>query len=143
MTQTLDRYAPTIFCLIRLIAGLLFMEHGLNKLIGFPVGGNGMPATLSFMWFSGVVEAVMGGLIAIGLMTRVAAFLASGQMSIAYFMVHAPKSFYPMFNGGDAAILFCFFFFYLVFAGGGVFSLDSLFARGSSGSVPAGAKLSA
>ncbi len=123
--ETLDRFRPYVFSVLRIMVGLLFMQHGLSKLFGFPAGA-GFPAFLSQTWFEGCIEMIGGGLIAIGLFTRYAAFITSGEMAIGYFTVHAPKSFFPYVNGGNLAILYCFVFFYLVFAGSGPISLDAL-----------------
>ena len=140
MSQTLDRFAPAILALTRIMAGLLFMEHGLIKMVGFPAGiAPGPQAVLSFSGISGVIELAAGALIVLGLLTRFAAFIASGEMAVGYFVAHATRGFFPAGNGGDAAILFCFFFLYLVVAGPGPFSLDRLFARASAGPAPAGA----
>ena len=125
-----DRYTPYALAAMRIVAGLLFMEHGTQKLLGFPVSDNPGPALLSLFGIGGVIELVGGFLIAIGLFTRPVAFLCSGQMAVAYWMFHAPKSIYPIQNGGDAAILFCFVFLLLVCTGAGALSLD----RAMSGS---------
>jgi putative oxidoreductase len=124
MLNRLSAQAPLMLGLLRIVAGLLFMEHGTQKLLGFPAGPNPMPPAGSFMWFGGIVEAACGLLIALGLFTRIAAFIAAGEMAVAYWMFHAPSAFYPAVNGGDAAVLFCFVFLYLVFAGPGALSLD-------------------
>ncbi|HUB15907.1 MAG TPA: DoxX family protein [Acetobacteraceae bacterium] len=118
-------WQPRMLSILRIMAGLLFMEHGLSKLFGFPPSSM-HPSFLTLLWFSGVLECFVGALVALGLFTRPAAFLLSGEMAIGYFMVHAPRSFFPMLNMGDAAVLFCFVFLYLVFAGGGAWSLDRL-----------------
>ena len=133
--ETLDRLEPYVLSILRIMVGLLFMQHGLVKLFGFPTGA-GFPAFLSQTWFEGVIEMIGGGLIVIGLFTRWAALITSGEMAIGYFMVHAPKSFFPYVNGGNLAILYCFVFFYLVFAGPGPISLDALLwkKKGSSAS---------
>jgi putative oxidoreductase len=133
--ETIDRLEPYVFSILRIMVGLLFMQHGLVKLFGFPTGA-GFPAFLSQTWFEGVIEMIGGGLIVIGLFTRWAALITSGEMAIGYFMVHAPKSFFPYVNGGNLAILYCFVFFYLVFAGPGPISLDALLwkKKGSSAS---------
>jgi putative oxidoreductase len=123
--ETLNRLQPYVLSLLRIIVGLLFIQHGLVKLFGFPTGA-GFPAFLSLTWFEGCIEMIGGGLIVIGLFTRCAAFITSGEMAIAYFMVHAPKNFFPYVNGGNLAVLYCFVFFYLVFAGPGPISLDAL-----------------
>ena len=117
--------------ILRIVSGLLFFEHGLQKFAGFPAGPmagmgrafNSMPA------YAGVIELVCGLLIAIGLFTRPAAFLASGTMAVAYWFLHAPNNFFPVNNMGDAAILYCFVFLYLVFAGAGPWSVDAARAR--------------
>ena len=88
-----------------------------------------MPAFMALEWFAGTVELTGGILVALGLFTRAAAFIMSGEMAIGYFMQHAPRSFFPLLNGGDAAVLYCFVFFYLVFAGAGPLSLDALLWR--------------
>jgi putative oxidoreductase len=123
--ETLDRLEPYVFSILRIMVGLLFMQHGLVKLFGFPTGA-GSPDFLSLTWFEGCIEMIGGGLIVIGLFTRWAAFITSGEMAIGYFMVHAAKGFFPYVNGGNLAILYCFVFFYLVFAGSGPISLDAL-----------------
>jgi putative oxidoreductase len=127
MTSQLAAHAPKMLGVLRIMAGLLFMAHGTQKFLSFPAGDMagygltfGSPAA-----FAGIVELVCGALIALGLFTRPAAFLASGTMAVAYFMAHAAKNFWPVNNGGDAAILYCFVFLYFVFAGPGAFSLDS------------------
>jgi putative oxidoreductase len=124
----LDRLAPYVLSVLRIMAGLLFFEHGLAKLFGFPPHGQ-MPAFMALEWFAGTIEFTGGALVALGLLTRPAAFLMSGEMAIGYFMDHAPKSFFPLLNGGDAAVLYCFIFLYLVFAGAGPLSLDALMWR--------------
>ena len=109
------------------MAGLIFLEHGTQKFLGIPAGdmaGAGL-ALNNPGAFAGIIELVAGLLITIGLFTRPAAFLASGTMAVAYWMAHAPQNPFPINNGGDAAILYCFFFLYLVFAGPGPWSLDA------------------
>jgi putative oxidoreductase len=118
-------YAPQALGALRIVAGALFLAHGLVKALGFPEGAEpGQQALLSLFGIGGIIEIVTGGLIALGPLTRPAAFLASGQMAVAYWMFHAPASFYPVINGGDAAILFSFVFLYLAAAGPGAFSLE-------------------
>jgi putative oxidoreductase len=112
---------------LRIVAGLIFLEHGTQKFLSFPAGpyaGSGL-ALANLGAYAGLVELVCGLLIAVGLFTRPAAFLASGTMAVAYFYAHAPQGFFPIANGGDAAILYCFVFLYLVFAGPGPWSLDA------------------
>jgi putative oxidoreductase len=118
-------FRPYVLSILRIMAGLLFFEHGLAKLFGFPPHG-AMPAFPELEWFAGCVEFAGGALVALGLFTREAAFLMSGEMAIGYFHIHAPKSFFPLLNGGEAAVLFCFLFLYFVFAGPGPLSLDAL-----------------
>lgn len=125
LAVTLNGLAPYVLSILRIMAGLLFMEHGLSKLFGYPPHG-AMPHPFELEWFAGIIEFTGGGLVALGLFTRPAAFLMSGEMAIGYFMFHAPRSFFPLLSGGDAAVLFCFVFFYLVFAGAGPLSLDAL-----------------
>ena len=122
----LDRYQPVALAALRIMSGLLFLEHGLQKFLSFPPGkyaGMGLamdnPAALA-----GIIELACGLLITIGLLTRPAAFLASGTMAVAYFIAHAPQNPFPVNNLGDAAILYCFVFLYLVFAGPGAWSVD-------------------
>ncbi len=122
----LTRYAPYALAVLRIVAGLLFLEHGTQKFLSFPPGeyaGAGWnfesPAHIA-----GVIEVIAGTLITIGWFTRPAAFIASGTMAAAYWMAHAPQNFWPVNNGGDPAILFCFVFLYLVFAGPGALSVD-------------------
>jgi putative oxidoreductase len=130
MIWTLEAWAPRVLSLLRIIAALLFMEHGLMKLIEFPGPQPGAPYPLPAMLLAAAwIEVVGGGLIALGLFTRIAAFVCSGQMAVAYFMAHASQGFWPALNGGEAAILFCFVFLYLVFAGPGAWSLDSMRGR--------------
>jgi putative oxidoreductase len=120
----LDRYASQILGITRIVAGLLFLEHGLMKLVGFPaaMGPGPLPP---LMLAAGVIETVGGILVALGCFSRFAAFVCSGQMAVAYFMVHMAKGIYPALNGGDAAILFCFIFLYLAAAGPGSFAVNN------------------
>ncbi|MDB5554435.1 MAG: DoxX family protein [Rhizobium sp.] len=124
ISNTLNPWAPRVLSIVRIVAGLIFMAHGTQKLLGFPASDMN-PPMFSIFWFAGVIELVAGALITIGLFTRPAAFIASGMMAFAYFIAHAPQNFFPALNGGDAAILFCFFFLYLVFAGPGEWSVDA------------------
>jgi putative oxidoreductase len=123
MFDRLSAYAPQALAVLRIMAALLFIAHGTQKLIAFPAGGFQPGAETIFFW-AGVIEIITGILIAVGFFTRPAAFIASGTMAFAYFMGHAPQNFFPVNNGGDAAILFCFVFLYLVFAGPGAWSVN-------------------
>ena len=133
--KTLNQpWSSHLLSLLRLVSGLLFWEHGTSKLLGVPPSA--MPGhfeLFSLMGFSGVLEFVGGILLVLGLFTRITAFILSGEMAVAYFMVHAPKGFFPMTgggNGGELAVLYCLLFLYLVAAGGGPWSLDRLRHRG-------------
>ncbi len=123
MNKMLQPMAPYFLALLRVVSGLLFLEHGTQKILHFPVS-DFHPPMFSLLWFGGILEIVGGALIIVGLYTRISAFVLSGMMAVAYFMFHAPNSFFPALNGGDAAVLFCFIFLYMVFAGPGAFSLD-------------------
>lgn len=118
-------WAPRMLSILRIMAALLFIAHGTQKLLGFPPSERGMPPLFSLMGLAGVLEIFGGLFLLIGLFTRPVAFVLSGMMAVAYFMAHAPRSPFPVLNGGDAAILFCFVFFYLFTAGGGEWSLDA------------------
>jgi putative oxidoreductase len=128
-------WAPRVLSILRIVAALLFFEHGSQKLLGFPPTDN-PPAVLSLSWIAGALELVGGALLVLGLFTRPVAFVVSGEMAFAYWLAHAPQSFFPVLNGGDAAILYCFVFLYLVFAGAGPWSLDELRARRSRATSP-------
>lgn len=123
MTDRFSLYAPQALAVLRIVTALLFIEHGTQKLFGFPpsdmAGGGG-----GLMLVAGILETFGGLLILIGLFTRPVAFVLSGMMAVAYWMAHAPQGFFPVNNQGDAAILYCFIFLYLVFAGAGAWSID-------------------
>ena len=123
-------WAPRFLSVFRLVAGLMFLEHGTAKLLHFPYQASFAHLELfSRLGAAGAIELVGGALVAVGLYTRAAAFIMSGEMAFAYFLAHAPRGFYPLLNGGEAAILYCFLFFYLFLAGGGPWSLDRLVRR--------------
>lgn len=123
----LERWQPHLLAALRIAAALLFIEHGSSKLWGWPyVEGLSNLPPLTLFWTAGVIEFAGGLLVLLGLFTRPAAFIMSGEMAIAYFMEHLPIDFFPIRNEGDAAILFCFVFLYLAAAGPGSFSLDGL-----------------
>jgi putative oxidoreductase len=123
MFDRLSVYAPQALAVLRIVSGLLFLLHGTQKLLGFPAA-EWQPEFLSLPYTAGIIEIITGILIIIGFFTRPAAFLASGTMAFAYWLMHAPSNLYPTNNGGDAAILFCFVFLYLVFAGPGAWSVN-------------------
>jgi putative oxidoreductase len=121
-------YAPYVLSIVRIVVALLFFEHGTSKLFGWPSSSSN-PEFLTLGWFSGALEFGGGALLALGLFSRFAAFVVSGEMAFAYFISHAPASFYPIVNRGDGAILYCFIFLYLAVAGPGPWSLDALLSR--------------
>lgn len=131
MLDRLNTLAPYTLSLLRAVSGLIFVAHGTQKLIGFPASAHEIPM-FSLGWIAGFIELGCGALIAVGFLTRPAAFLASGTMAVAYWIAHAPHSPYPVNNNGDAAILYCFVFLYLVFAGAGPLSIDRLMTRRSN-----------
>ena len=140
LDKTLDSFAPLMLSVTRVVFAITFFAHGTQKILGFPASSMN-PPVLSLPWTAGMLELVGGALLIVGLFTRPIAFLLSGQMAFAYFLAHAPKGFFPALNGGDAAILFCFGFLYLVFSGPGSVSLDALLARKSGqGSELVGAR---
>lgn len=129
--KQLSAWSPFALGVLRIMAGLLFMAHGTQKFLAFPPGSRA-GAGWDFSGpgaFAGVIELGAGALIAAGILTRPAAFLASGTMAVAYFMSHAPRNFWPINNGGELAVLYCFVFLYFVFSGPGALSLESLFGR--------------
>jgi putative oxidoreductase len=126
----LSRWQPQLLAILRIVVGLLFLEHALIKLAGFPPGGKpGLQDVGSYLWIAGIVELVTSILVTLGLFTRIAAFFAAGEMAIAYWTVHAKMGFYPAVNMGEAAILYCFVFLYLVAAGPGPWSIDGALTR--------------
>lgn len=127
----LARHAPAVLSLFRLVYGLLFAAYGSRSLFNWPVPS---PVVVAFGswpgWYAGLIEIVAGLLVAAGLCTRAAAFVASGEMAVAYFSVHQPQALWPVAdppagNGGALAVLFCFAFFLLTFTGGGSYSVDA------------------
>ena len=129
LTRLRAAWEPRILSILRIVLGLLYMQHGLFKIFGFPPGQTpAKPYVLMSLvpGLAGLLELIGGALVAIGLFTRIVAFILSGEMAFAYFMAHAPRAFYPYSNGGELAVLYCFAFLYLAFAGGGPWSLDAL-----------------
>ena len=130
MTETLNAWAPRALSVLRIITGLMIIEHGMGKLLGYPA----LPAyanikPLSLLGAAGFIELIGGALLILGLFTQPAAFIISGEMAAAYFMVHAPKSFFPLINGGTLAIIYCFACLYLSTAGAGPWSVDAQMKR--------------
>jgi len=124
----LSAYAPRALSILRIVAGLLFVEHATQKFFAFPAPFPMQPLPPLFM-AAGTIELVAGSLITLGLLTRFAALIASGEMAVAYFMIHNPQSFWPILNKGEVVILFCFTFFYLIFAGPGSWALDHVVGK--------------
>jgi len=134
--NALSQFADPAFCITRLIVGLMFACHGGQKILGFPPGGHGMPMeTLGIIgaW----IELAAGFMIALGFLARIAAFIASGEMALAYFTAHAPGGFFPIQNHGEPAVFYCWFFFFVVFYGPGRWSLDALLSKRGPAATPA------
>jgi putative oxidoreductase len=142
----LNRFADPVYCIMRLMVGLVFACHGGQKLLGFPAGGHGGVHGLALL--GGIIELVGGFLIAFGLFTRLAAFVSSGEMAVAYFMVHAAgkamvqagspiDTFFPIVNKGELAVVLCWVFLFMVFYGPGRWSIDALFSKKSGSTAPA------
>lgn len=122
-----EKWQPQLLAVLRVIAALLFMEHGTAKLFHFPAAQPGAPDHLPpLLLAAAIIEIAGGALVALGLFTRLAAFIMAGEIAIGYFLAHFPKSFWPVVNQGDAAILFCFVFLYVSAAGPGLWSLDAM-----------------
>jgi putative oxidoreductase len=130
LNARLSAWSPQVLSILRIFAALLFMQHGTQKLFDFPPSGRFDDLELiSVVGVAGILEVFGGALLVVGLFTRPTAFILSGLMAAAYFIAHAPRDFFPILNGGTLAALYCFVFFYLVFAGGGAWSLDALWRR--------------
>ena len=125
MEKLLGAYRPYLYALLRVVAGLAFAQHGAQKLFGV-LGAPGTPPLMSQFGIAGIIEFVGGILIAIGLFTSPVAFIASGEMAVAFFQAHFPRGFWPIMNGGEPAVLYCFLFLYFAAAGAGRFSIDSI-----------------
>lgn len=125
----LSQRAPQVLSLLRIVAGLMFMQHGTQKIFGFPAEARGPFELASQMGIGGVLELVGGALVVLGLFTRPVAFILSGMMAVAYFQFHAPSSLYPLVNQGELAALYCWVFLYLALAGAGPWSLDALLRK--------------
>ncbi|HEX4140692.1 MAG TPA: DoxX family protein [Candidatus Methylacidiphilales bacterium] len=131
----MNKWSPLLLSVLRIVAGLLFVEHGTQKVFGFPPSAEVhqahamSPMMMHLAAASGYIELIAGALILLGLFTRFAAFIASGEMAVAYFTAHVGGGIYPINNHGELAVLYCFVFFYLVFAGSGPLSLDGLIRK--------------
>ncbi|MDF1738381.1 MAG: DoxX family protein [Verrucomicrobiales bacterium] len=129
MKFTLAPYQSILLSVLRIISGLLMMQHGGQKVLGFPAPSRAPFELMSKIGVAGMLELVGGLLLAIGLFTRPTAFILSGLMAFAYFIAHGLTDFWPMLNGGELAALYCFVYLYLAAAGGGYFSVDAMLAR--------------
>ena len=128
--NSLNRFADPFYCIMRLVVGLMFACHGLDKIFGtFTPKAEALP---TLMTVGGWLEIVCGFLIAFGLLTRLAAFIASGEMAVAFFMTHAPKGLIPYVNHGELAVVYCFVFFYIFLRGAGSLSIDGLICKGKA-----------
>jgi len=127
----LGKFAESTHALLRIISGAMFMIHGTQKVLGMPASEH-RPPIASMVGASGVIELICGALILIGLFTSIAAFIASGEMAVAFFVMHAPKGLIPNLNKGELAVLYCFVFLYLASAGGGAWSLDRALSKGTA-----------
>jgi len=128
-----SQWSSRLLSVLRIVTAFLFMPHGAQKLFGFLAPEHAVfPPLLSLLGLAGVLEFFGGLFILLGLFTRPVAFILSGEMAVAYFLVHAPKGFWPLRNGGDLAAILCFVFLYLALAGGGAWSLDRLWRRDNS-----------
>jgi putative oxidoreductase len=135
--NALNRFADPVFCITRLIVGLLFACHGGQKILGFPPGGHGAPEDMLGM-IGAWIELAGGFLIAFGFLTRLAAFICSGEMAVAYFMMHhSASAFFPIQNHGEAAVFYCWFFYYTIFYGAGRWSIDAMIGKGKAATAPA------
>jgi putative oxidoreductase len=128
----LSRWQPQILALLRIVTGLLFLEHATQKFFAFPVPFPMSGPLPPMLVAAGAIELVAGILVTLGLFTRLAAFIAAGEMAVAYFIGHFPQGFWPAANKGEAAILFCFIFLYLAAAGAGAWSVDGARTRSSA-----------
>ncbi len=133
LMNSLNRFADPVYCLLRLIAGLMFVCHGLDKIFGT---FSGKVAAGPMFQVGGWVEIVCGALIAIGLLTQIAAFIASGEMAVAFFMMHAKASLFPIVNHGELAVVYCWLFLFIFLYGPGRLSIDAMMKRGSTTPIP-------
>jgi putative oxidoreductase len=120
-----ERWSARFLSILRIVTALLFLQHGTSKILGFPASTASFPPPWTQFWMAGMLELIGGTLLLIGLFTRPVAFVLAGEMAIAYWLVHAPENFFPVLNGGEGAILFCFNFLFFFFAGPGPWSVDA------------------
>jgi putative oxidoreductase len=125
LAEMRESWTPRIVSVFRIVVALLYLQHPLAKFFGFPhVAAFDNLQPFSLIWVAGVIEIICTPLLLIGLFTRLVAFILSGEMAVAYFMVHVPRGFFPLVTGGEAEVFYCFAFLYLAFAGAGVWSID-------------------
>ncbi len=133
-----DRWRPQLLSILRIVTAALFLSHGTSKILGFPASTASFPPPWTQFWMAGMLELIGGALLLVGLFTRPVAFILAGEMAVAYWLVHAPNNFFPVLNGGEAAILFCFVFLYFSVAGPGAWGLDSMWQRKRAAAGPDG-----
>jgi putative oxidoreductase len=122
-------FTPQLLSILRIMSGLLLLQHGTTKFLNFPVGPMNNASPMSMSGAAGLIELVFGTLLVLGLFTRLSAFICSGMTAVAYFYAHAGRSFFPILNAGELAALYSFVFLYLAAAGGGPLSIDRLWGR--------------
>ena len=127
LNDTAAAWAPRVLSILRIVAALLLLQHGLSKFFGFPAPtpAGGAPAMFTLLWFAGIIEIIGGVLLALGVFTRPVAFILAGEMAVAYFQFHQPQAFWPTVNGGVGAVMYCFVWLYFSAAGPGPWSLDA------------------
>ena len=133
-----ERWSSQVLSVLRIVTALLFLQHGMTKILAFPWSSASDPPMWSMLWMAGVIELVGSLLLLVGLWTRPVALLLCGEMAIGYFMVHAPRGPFPMLNSGESAVLFCFIFLYLAFEGPGPWSLDHWWSKRRRAEGPEG-----
>lgn len=131
LESLLSKWTAELLSVFRIVAAFTFIQHGGQKILNFPPAARELPELLSRSGVAGILELIGGALLIVGLFTRPVAFVLSGLMAFAYFLVHAPRGFWTVLNGGELAVLYCFAFLYLAAAGGGAWSLDNLRAGAS------------
>jgi putative oxidoreductase len=140
MTEVIGRFTPQTFALLRIVSGLLFACHGTQKLLGWPPSERGTVELASLSGVAGLIEIVCGLLIAVGLFAGWAAFIASGEMAVAYFKAHFPSGWIPLLNKGELAALYSFLFLFIAAHGAGIWSLDNLLRKRTTVNASTGAR---